>query len=126
MLKKHIACILRIALLVACINALAPTISYLFAASAGKQVVEICTSFGVKRVLLDTAETPSAPTEHEPSVRCQYCLASMDAAAFILPPAAATPGCLHFSTPVFSAVFPPDLRKRWPEARPRAPPFLSA
>ncbi|MBS1207943.1 MAG: hypothetical protein H6R19_341 [Proteobacteria bacterium] len=126
MLKKHIACFLRIALLAAFVNALVPTVSYLFAASTGKQVVEICTSFGLKMVLLEASEHPFEPAGHEQNIRCQFCLASQDAAAFILPLVAPSPLVLHVSAPGFAVSFPPEVRKRWPEGRPRAPPVLSA
>lgn len=126
MLKKHFACILRVALLAAFINVLAPTISYLLAASAGKQVVEICTSFGLKKVLLEPApgQARQSGHEHEQSARCQFCLASLDAAAFILPSSPPLSLVPTSGAPIIASAIPPEARKRWAEGRPRAPPAV--
>jgi len=124
MLRKHIARLLRIALCAALINAFAPTISYVLAASAGKNVVEICTSFGLKKVLLDTgSDTPAS--EHVQDVRCKFCLASMNAAAFItLAPMNAAPA-EHAPAIATGSLTPPASPSPWPDARPRAPPPLT-
>ncbi|MDP5238197.1 DUF2946 domain-containing protein [Uliginosibacterium sp. 31-16] len=125
MLKKHTACILRVALFAAFINVLAPTVSYLLAASAGKQVVEICTSFGLKKVLVDPASGHS-DHGHGQSARCQFCLASQDAVAFILPPSPALSVVPKPGAPISTSATPTDVRKRWAEGRPRAPPAITA
>lgn len=121
MLKKHMVRLLKLALCAALINALVPTVSYVLASSSGKHVVEICTSFGLKKVVLQTGqETPAS--EHSPEIRCQFCLASQDAAAFI------TPDTVHISAAGIDAVLaarpldPPVSARPWPDGRPRAPP----
>lgn len=125
MLNRQFVCILRAALLAAFINALAPTISYFLALSEGKQVVEICTSFGLKKVVLDT-NSESHPSHQEQSVYCQFCLASQSAAAFALPPAVPQPAVASYAVPAFELPTATDARERWREGRPRAPPVLSA
>lgn len=122
--NRPLVCFLRVALLAAFINALAPTISYFVALSEGKQVVEICTSFGLKKVVIDTG-SESHPSHQEQSVYCQFCLASQSAVAFKLPPAVPQPPLANFAAPRSEQQFAVDARRRWREGRPRAPPVLS-
>ena len=123
MLRKHFACVIYAALLAAWINALAPGVSYLFASAAGKEVVEVCTSFGLKKVQLDVPADPLS-AKHDP--RCQFCLASLDAATISHPPAVPPHRLVHDS-PARALLRPPPAAQGHERAnRPRAPPSLPA
>lgn len=83
----------------------APTVSYLIASARGVQVVEVCSSFGVKRITLDAQGRPlDAPPDasHAPS-HCSFCVASLDPC--VPSPAALAP---HGQFPVADA--PPEPR----------------
>ncbi|MEN9491835.1 MAG: hypothetical protein RJA63_2284 [Pseudomonadota bacterium] len=123
MLQKHIACVIYAALLAAWVNAFAPALSYFFASAAGKEVVEVCTSFGLKKVQLDS---PADSSSGGHDVRCQFCLASLDAVSFshtatrqaLLPREADSVGSPAHAFPV--------RQRHAPSHRPRAPPLATA
>ncbi|GAB4063592.1 hypothetical protein GCM10028811_37690 [Uliginosibacterium sediminicola] len=117
---------LRIALCAAFINALVPTLSYLFAVSAGKQVIELCTSFGLKKIVVDVGREDSVPAEtsgHQ--MRCQFCLASQDAATLIAAPVQELSPARQ-RLPLRVQLTSPGQSKPWPPSIPRAPPLRLA
>jgi hypothetical protein len=122
MLKKHIACLLRLALCVALLNALAPTASYLLAAWQGKPLAEICTSFGVRKVAVGGDQDRHVAEKHIQTAECAFCLSCHGAVALIQPAAfkAHTPFAAQAPAPSVSDPFVP--RRRWSDSPPRAPP----
>jgi Protein of unknown function (DUF2946) len=123
MYRRQLMCWLRIALCAAFINALVPTLSYLFAVSTGKQVIELCTSFGLKKIVVDVGgedSAPVAPSGHQ--IRCQFCLASQDAAMLVAAPAVHVQPSERQRPLLRAQLAPPGQRKAWPPSIPRAPP----
>jgi hypothetical protein len=60
------------ALFAVLLNALAPTLSYAMAADEGGAVVEMCTSFGLKKVLVSGAGGEDTSSAHG-FKHCQFC-----------------------------------------------------
>lgn len=94
----HTLCLARLrrplavwlALLIAVLGALAPTLSHGLARAGDVPLVEICTSLGPRWVAL--TDSSDSPGQHESELRIEHC-----------------PFCLHASDPVLpppSAVFP--------------------
>lgn len=61
-----------IALFAVLLNALAPTLSYAMAAGKGGAVVEMCTSFGLKKVLVSGTGGEDTSSTHG-FKHCQFC-----------------------------------------------------
>lgn len=114
-----------IALLAVLLNALAPTLSYAMAAGRGGAVVEMCTSFGLKKVVVSRAGEESAPSAMQGIQHCPFCLSADSASP--LPRAAsaqpALPGVAGAAVPVSSIIHDPLLS--WSAAHKRGPPVLS-
>lgn len=64
-----------IALLAVLLNALAPTLSYALAAGKGMAVVEMCTSFGLKKVLVSQNDGGNTSSTHGIK-HCPFCLSA--------------------------------------------------
>ncbi|MGB0129061.1 MAG: DUF2946 family protein [Rhodocyclaceae bacterium] len=126
MRRAHVAGLLRIALVAALINALVPTLSYVLARSQNLQVVEMCTSFGIQRVLVDVAGGPADPKSPSQSPHCKFCMSAQDAAAVAAPLLLAPKSIQYACSGPVSAGCPPRKAPVWPQARPRAPPLLFA
>jgi len=113
-----------IALFAVLLNALAPTLSYALAAGKGVAVVEMCTSFGLKKVLVSQNDS-SDPSAAHGIKHCPFCL-SADT-----PPAPAGSSATLFATPVTALVvvsarqFVPDPLLSWSAAHKRGPPTLA-
>ena len=114
-----------IALFAVLLNALAPTLSYAMAADKGVSVVEMCTSFGLKKVEVPKdgeADTSAAQAfEH-----CQFCLS-----AGTMPPASAEQAAAVF-VPTQTAVAVASDRQIvrnpllfWSASHKRGPPSLA-
>lgn len=81
-----------IALFAVLVNALAPTLSYAMAVSKGGAVVEMCTSFGLKKVLVSGTGGEDTSSAHG-FKHCQFCPSAgtpppsteQVAAVFVLP-----------------------------------------
>lgn len=111
-----------VALFAVLLNALAPTLSYALAAGKGTAVVEMCTSFGLKKVLVSQNDGGDTSTAHGIK-HCPFCL-SADAP----PPALAERSATLFVAPdALQAVggarqFVPDPLLSWSAAHKRGPP----
>lgn len=105
------------------LNALAPTVAYALAAQSGLPVVELCTSFGLKKARLLSAESSlPAETASDDNSHCGFCLASQLAG---LPPSPAFSGPSALT--VARSALPPaalaaNQASLWLAAQPRAPP----
>jgi hypothetical protein len=115
-----------IALFAVLLNALAPTLSYAMAAGRGAAVVEMCTSFGLKKVVVSKAGEESAPSAMQGIQHCPFCLSADSASA--PPPGAvsalpALPDAVSAAVPVSSIIHDPLLS--WSAAHKRGPPVLS-
>jgi len=64
-----------IALFAVLLNALAPTLSYAMAAGKGMAVVEMCTSFGLKKVLVSNTDG-SDSSSTQGIKHCPFCLSA--------------------------------------------------
>ncbi|MDP2878434.1 MAG: DUF2946 domain-containing protein [Sulfuricella sp.] len=64
-----------IALFAVLLNALAPTLSYAMAAGKGGAVVEMCTSFGLKKVLVSKTDGSDTSSTHGIK-HCPFCLSA--------------------------------------------------
>lgn len=62
-----------IALFAVLLNALAPTLSYAMAAGKGVAVLEMCTSFGLKKVPVSGTDSEDTSSTHG-FKHCQFCL----------------------------------------------------
>lgn len=113
-----------IALFAVLLNALAPTLSYALAAGKGMAVVEMCTSFGFKKVLVSKTDGSDSSATHGIK-HCPFCL-SADT-----PPAPAGHSATLFAAPVTALVvvsnrsFIPDPLLSWSSAHKRGPPSLA-
>ena len=82
-----------VALFAVLLNALAPTLSYAMAADKGGAVVEMCTSFGLKKVLVSGTGGEDTSSTHG-FKHCQFCpsagtpppTSAEQAAAVFVPP----------------------------------------
>ncbi|WP_084607531.1 DUF2946 domain-containing protein [Sulfuricella denitrificans] len=88
-------------------NALAATVTYAIAAGKGVVVVEMCSSFGLKKIAISTT---SGDTRHSPSSvptakHCPFCL-SPDHATVVFQTADSPP-------PIFISVFLPSVMAAW-------------
>lgn len=118
--------LLTIALVAALINALVPTISYVLARSQGVQIVEVCTSFGIKKVALDAAGRPVEHQSPAHGAHCQFCMAAQDAAAIpTLPTLPGHPVLVAFDGSICGKPLARPATS-WLQARPRAPPIPTA
>ena len=121
--RAFVSRVLWIALVLAVCNAVLPTALRAVSAVRGDQVVTICTSFGAKKVQMDSSG--QAARDAQQGDTCQYCLASQLAC---LPPVALampTPTALPAATVATSAGATPFLSAAWRSDQPRAPPRLS-
>jgi hypothetical protein len=103
--------------------AFAPTVSYLLASARGLQVIEICSSFGIKRITLDASGSPIDPQPASPESQshCSFCIASLSpctgAASVVTPGVVAT--AADFQSQIALARFQSGARSGY---RARAPP----
>lgn len=112
-----------IAFFAAMLHGFSTTASYLLA-DDGKSVVEVCSSFGVKQVLVDAQGQPVDPDGGYGKLYCDFCAAgSMWAVLTTLPPLAAT----ELTTIFPGTAASPSLRlkRMWVEQVPRAPPSFA-
>lgn len=127
MLYRHRLGLLRIVLCAALLSALAPAAAQVFATLRNQQVVELCTSFGFKKVVLpQPAEENQDTASHHDGPFCGFCLGGH--APDVLT-------ALHVSN-----IFPTPLahvgsmveaqqfcsQHVWATAQPRAPPQAAA
>lgn len=114
------------ALFAVLLNALAPTLSYAMAAGKSMAVVEMCTSFGLKKVLVSQSGDESDTSAAHDIKHCPFCLsadqtppAPIDAtSAAIVPP--------HTLLAVIrDPQFVPDPLLFWSATHKRGPPSLS-
>lgn len=110
------------ALFAVLLNALAPTLSYAMAAGKGMAVVEMCTSFGLKKVLVSQNDGGDTSTTHGIK-HCPFCL-SADSP----PPALAERSATPFVAPDILQIvgsdrqIVPDPLLSWSAAHKRGPP----
>lgn len=115
-----------IALFAVLLNALAPTLSYAMAAGRGGAVVEMCTSFGLKKVVVSKAGGDGAPSVAHGIKHCPFCLSADSVSAppgggvSALPTAA---GAVSAVVSASSIIHDPLLS--WSAAHKRGPPVLS-
>lgn len=126
MRRAHLAGLLSIALVAALINALAPTISYVLARSQNLQVVELCTSFGIKKILVDAAGEPAGQEAPSHNPHCQFCMAAQDATAVTIAFALAAKPIFFARSGLICSGCAPRPTPAWLQARPRAPPLRFA
>lgn len=127
MLQKHSLRLLRIVLCAALLAALAPVAGHLFASMRNQQVVELCTSFGFKKVVLITQNTDQSPStlQHDGPF-CGFCLGGhapdvftqLRVSHFPLAP------LVHIGNVVAQDRVTSQVI--WPASQPRAPPQLQA
>lgn len=115
-----------IALFAILLQALAPTLSYAMASGKSMAVVEMCTSFGLKKVLVEQGGGESDTSAAHGVKHCPFCLSADQT-----PPAPldATPVAI-VPPPVLLAIirspqFVPDPLLFWSAAHKRGPPSLS-
>jgi hypothetical protein len=65
-----------IALFAVLLNALAPTLSYAMAVGKGGAVVEMCTSFGLKKVEVPRTDGEADTSAAHGFKHCQFCLSA--------------------------------------------------
>lgn len=107
-------------------NALAATVSYAMAAGKGLVVVEMCSSFGLKKVLISTT---NGDTQHSaPAAKhCPFCL-SPDHTAVVFQAANSTlPVLVSFFLPAIMAAWTPvhDPQSLWVASLKLEPPVRS-
>ena len=113
-----------IALFAILLNALAPTLSYAMASPAERKlIVELCTSYNLKQVLV--GETPDS-SQPEAFKHCPFCLSGIQTPP--APPIAATPADLPPDTVLIvvrdvHAI--PDQLLYWSASHNRGPPARS-
>lgn len=113
-----------IAVFSALLHGLSSTASYLLASEDGKRVVEVCSSFGVKQVLVDAQGEPVAPDDGYGKLYCDFCAAgSMWAVLTTLP--LLTPSELTTAFPGTEASPSLRIKRMWTEQVPRAPPAFA-
>lgn len=114
-----------VALFAVLLNALAPTLSYAVAADKGQSMVEMCTSFGLKKVAVPKggeADTSDA----QGFKHCQFCLS-----AGTMPPTSAEQAAAVFVPTQTAAVVPSDRQivrnplLFWSASHKRGPPSLA-
>lgn len=114
-----------IALFAVLLNAIAPTLSYVMAAGKGMAVVEVCTSFGLKKVLVSQNDSGDTSAAHGIK-HCPFCLS-----ADPTPPAPAKHAAVAFVpaeksiavATALPAIHNPLLS--WSAAHKRGPPALA-
>ncbi len=114
------------ALFAVLLNALAPTLSYAMAAGKSMAVVEMCTSFGLKKVLVSQSGDESDTSAAHGIKHCPFCLSADQTP----PPLAAASSAAPIPPDTSLAVadgrpFVPDPLLFWSSAHKRGPPALS-
>jgi len=114
-----------IALFAVLLNALAPTLSYATAAGRGLSVVEMCTSFGLKKVAVpkdgETDTSDAQGLKH-----CQFCLS-----AGMMAPTSGKQAAAEFAPMQTAAAVPCDRQivrnplLFWSASHKRGPPSLA-
>lgn len=114
-----------VALFAVLLNALAPTLSYAMAAGKGGAVVEMCTSFGLKKVLV--SNTDGSDTSSTQGIKhCPFCLS-----ADSTPPVLVEQSATLFVPPETALVVASGRRivhnplLSWSAAHKRGPPSLA-
>lgn len=115
-----------VALFAVLLNAIAPTLSYALAAGKSMAVVEMCTSFGLKKVLVAQGGEESDTSAAHGVKHCPFCLSAdqtpptpVDASsAAIVPPHA-------LLAVIRDPQFVPDPLLFWSATHKRGPPSLS-
>lgn len=115
-----------VALFAVLLNALAPTLSYAMAAEKGGAVVEMCTSFGLKKVEVPRMGGEADTSGAQAFEHCQFCLS-----AGTMPPTSAEQSAAMF-VPTQTAMALPSDRQIvhnpllfWSAAHKRGPPSLA-
>ncbi|WP_018610353.1 DUF2946 family protein [Uliginosibacterium gangwonense] len=124
---KHSLGLLRIVLCAALLSALAPAAAQAFATLRNQQVVELCTSFGFKKVVLpQPVEEGQDNASHHDGPFCGFCLGSHAPdvlTALRVSNTFPTP-LAHVGSMVEAQHFISQFV--WPAAQPRAPPLATA
>lgn len=127
MLHRHSLGLLRIVLCAALLSALAPAAAQVFATLRNQQVVELCTSFGFKKVVLpQPTEEGQDTASHHDGPFCGFCLGghAPDVLAALRVSNTFPNPLAHAGSVVEAQHFTSQLV--WPASQPRAPPGILA
>ncbi len=115
-----------LALVAMTLHAVAPTLAYAMAASRGLAVVEMCTSFGLKKVLVAQSGGENRPAAESAVKHCSFCLSGDITPS--LPPAATLGELSAQPVLLLAGATPadiPDPLLGWFAAHKRGPPRFS-